>query len=174
MESLRCIFGHVSDMGVSIVMLNNHTVSPVRTFQLNCHFKPVHLFNIQFSIDSLVVLTLTYWVKMRSDSNIRTCHLLRQFHRGLAWFLFNQQLVLIKLNRSRTWNWRVCESKLPLLEMGKPFLCHSVDNEVISIHSINFSSSFVTLKQREGIKHAHSWILGIPGFHLKGVPNSTY
>lgn len=50
---------------------------------------------------------------------------------------------LIKLNRpARTQ--RLCEFRHPRLEIGKPFLCHSVDYEFISIHSTYVLSLFVS------------------------------
>lgn len=52
----NCLFSHVSDIWAIIVMLDNHTVLSGRSFQLNCFLEAVHLFNIQFSIERLVVL----------------------------------------------------------------------------------------------------------------------
>lgn len=36
-------------------MVNNHTVSPVKSFSLNCLFESVHLLNIQLIFDLLLV-----------------------------------------------------------------------------------------------------------------------
>lgn len=48
-KRFTCMFGHVTDIGMSIVMLINHAVSPAGSFQLNFLMEPVHLFHMQIS-----------------------------------------------------------------------------------------------------------------------------
>lgn len=114
------MFDIVNEVGARIVMLNYHTAFPHKCCQLDCIFS------------RLVVVEITQWVKMRSDSNMRVCQILSRFSSGLVRLLFNprMQLVVSKLNRScrmrrvqssSSWN-------------GKKDLSYSIGTEVIPVH----------------------------------------
>lgn len=119
-----------------------------------------------------VFLDLIHWVKMTSDSKMRACHLLSQFPSGLSRVssLISLQLVLIKLNR----RCGTPESLSVQVSPIKPFLCHSIDNEVISVYSTRVSSSlggFVALIERKAM--LSTFILVGLAFHVKGVSNRS-